>query len=66
MLDAWQPCCLGASYGISGPSSSSSGPPSQFAVGYLLPTFLGNTIGGVSLVAAVNHAQVVAGTATEG
>ncbi len=28
---------------------------------YLLPTLLGNTIGGVSLVAALNHAQVVAG-----
>jgi formate-nitrite transporter family protein len=29
--------------------------------GYLLPTLLGNIIGGVSLTAAVNHAQVVAG-----
>lgn len=28
---------------------------------YLAPTFLGNTIGGVSLVAALNHAQVVSG-----
>ncbi len=28
---------------------------------YLLPTLIGNTIGGVSLTAAVNHAQVVAG-----
>lgn len=31
------------------------------ALGYLLPTLLGNIIGGVSLTAAVNHAQVVAG-----
>jgi formate-nitrite transporter family protein len=29
--------------------------------GYLIPTLLGNIIGGVSLTAAVNHAQVVAG-----
>ena len=29
--------------------------------GYLVPTLLGNIIGGVSLTAAVNHAQVVAG-----
>jgi len=29
--------------------------------GYLAPTLLGNIIGGVSLTAAVNHAQVVAG-----
>jgi formate-nitrite transporter family protein len=31
------------------------------AVGYLLPTLLGNIIGGVSLTAAINHAQVIAG-----
>jgi formate-nitrite transporter family protein len=31
------------------------------AVGYLLPTLLGNIIGGTSLTAAVNHAQVIAG-----
>lgn len=31
------------------------------AWGYLLPTLIGNSIGGVSLTAAVNHAQVVAG-----
>ncbi len=31
------------------------------AWGYLLPTLLGNIIGGVSLTAAINHAQVVAG-----
>ena len=30
-------------------------------IGYLIPTLLGNIIGGVSLTAAVNHAQVVAG-----
>ncbi len=29
--------------------------------GYLLPTLIGNSIGGVSLTAALNHAQVVAG-----
>jgi formate/nitrite transporter FocA (FNT family) len=28
---------------------------------YMLPTLLGNTVGGVSLVAVLNHAQVVAG-----
>ena len=32
-----------------------------FATGYMLPTLLGNTLGGVSLVAVLNHAQVVAG-----
>jgi formate/nitrite transporter FocA (FNT family) len=31
------------------------------AWGYLVPTLIGNIIGGVSLTAAVNHAQVVAG-----
>jgi formate/nitrite transporter FocA (FNT family) len=31
------------------------------ARGYLVPTLIGNIIGGVSLTAAVNHAQVVAG-----
>jgi len=29
--------------------------------GYLLPTLLGNIIGGVALVSALNHAQVIAG-----
>ena len=29
--------------------------------GYIVPALIGNTIGGVSLVAAINHAQVVAG-----
>lgn len=33
-------------------------------VGYLIPTLLGNIIGGVSLTAAINHAQVVAGQTT--
>ncbi len=32
-----------------------------FAGGFLLPAFLGNSLGGVALVAALNHAQVVAG-----
>jgi formate-nitrite transporter family protein len=35
--------------------------PWQYVAFYLAPTLLGNTIGGVSLVAALNHAQVVAG-----
>lgn len=35
----------------------------DFAWGYMLPTLIGNIIGGVSLTAAVNHAQVVAGMA---
>ena len=34
------------------------------ASGYMLPTLIGNIIGGVSLTAAVNHAQAVAGMAT--
>ncbi len=33
----------------------------SIAWGYLLPTLIGNIIGGVSLTAALNHAQVVAG-----
>jgi hypothetical protein len=31
----------------------------------MLPALLGNTLGGVTLVAALNHAQVVAGNAQE-
>ena len=34
-------------------------------VGWLVPTLLGNIIGGVSLVAALNHAQVTAGGGEE-
>jgi formate/nitrite transporter FocA (FNT family) len=30
--------------------------------GYMIPTLIGNCIGGVSLTAALNHAQAVAGT----
>jgi formate/nitrite transporter FocA (FNT family) len=33
---------------------------SQALGGYVLPALLGNTVGGVALVAALNHAQVVA------
>jgi formate/nitrite transporter FocA (FNT family) len=33
-----------------------------FLVGFFLPTLLGNCIGGVSLVAALNYAQVSAGS----
>ena len=32
-----------------------------FLGGYMIPTLIGNIIGGVSMVSAVNHAQVVAG-----
>jgi formate/nitrite transporter FocA (FNT family) len=32
-----------------------------YLTGYMLPTLLGNIIGGVALVSALNHAQVVAG-----
>lgn len=34
------------------------------AWGYMIPTLIGNSIGGVSLTAALNHAQVVAGMGT--
>lgn len=37
-----------------------------FFAGFLLPAFLGNSLGGVALVAAVNHAQVVAGARRQG
>jgi formate/nitrite transporter FocA (FNT family) len=30
--------------------------------GYMIPTLIGNTLGGVALVSALNHAQVIAGT----
>ncbi len=33
----------------------------SFISGYMLPTLLGNILGGVSLVSALNHAQVIAG-----
>lgn len=36
----------------------------SIASGYLLPTLLGNILGGVALTAAINHAQVVAGRRT--
>lgn len=34
---------------------------SEFFVRFMLPTLLGNILGGISLVAALNHGQVVAG-----
>jgi len=34
----------------------------SFAGGYLVPTLIGNVIGGVALVSALNHAQVIAGS----
>ena len=36
-------------------------PLGQFLLSFMIPTLIGNIIGGVSLVAALNHAQVVAG-----
>jgi len=41
--------------------SVETGPASlqHVAVTYMLPTLTGNIIGGVSLVAALNHAQMV-------
>lgn len=33
----------------------------SFAFGYLIPSLMGNVLGGVSLVSALNHAQVVSG-----
>jgi formate/nitrite transporter FocA (FNT family) len=36
--------------------------PAAATVGWLLPTLFGNIIGGVAFVAALNHAQVIAGT----
>ena len=35
---------------------------SSYLISFFLPTMLGNIIGGVSLVAALGHAQVVGGT----
>ena len=37
----------------------------DYLAGYALPTLLGNIIGGVTLVAILNHAQVVAGMGQE-
>ncbi len=37
-----------------------------FLGGFLLPTLVGNILGGIALVAALNHAQVVAGSDGEG
>jgi formate/nitrite transporter FocA (FNT family) len=33
----------------------------KYLLSYMIPTLLGNTVGGVSIAAALNHAQVVAG-----
>lgn len=38
----------------------------SYAAGYMLPTLLGNILGGVSLVSALNHAQVIAGKPRSG
>lgn len=32
-----------------------------FCTGYMIPSLIGNTLGGVALVSALNHAQVIAG-----
>lgn len=37
-----------------------------FLLSFLLPALAGNSLGGVALVAALNHAQVVAGKAGAG
>lgn len=37
----------------------------EWLSGYLLPTLLGNVLGGVSLVSLINHAQVVSGRENE-
>ncbi|EEF60966.1 formate/nitrite transporter family protein [Pedosphaera parvula] len=34
----------------------------QYLIQFMLPTLIGNIIGGIALVTALNHAQVVAGT----
>jgi formate/nitrite transporter FocA (FNT family) len=33
----------------------------SFLGGYMIPTLIGNVLGGVALVSALNHAQVIAG-----
>jgi len=40
-----------------------TGAKSWFAYlgGYMVPTLIGNVLGGVALVSALNHAQVIAG-----
>jgi formate-nitrite transporter family protein len=38
----------------------------SYLTGYMAPTLLGNILGGVSLVSALNHAQVIAGTPRSG
>ncbi|MGA6993818.1 MAG: formate/nitrite transporter family protein [Candidatus Deferrimicrobiaceae bacterium] len=38
-----------------------SGSWGRYLAGYMVPALLGNVVGGVSLVAALNHAQVTAG-----
>jgi formate/nitrite transporter FocA (FNT family) len=38
----------------------------SYAGGYALPTLIGNLVGGLALVSALNHAQVVAGTGESG
>jgi formate/nitrite transporter FocA (FNT family) len=40
-------------------------PWGEFVIGYMVPTLIGNILGGISLVSALNHAQVIAGRSTE-
>jgi formate/nitrite transporter FocA (FNT family) len=40
-------------------------PWSSYLTGYLIPTLIGNIIGGVALVSALNHAQVISGSSAE-
>ena len=37
----------------------------RYILFYMFPTLIGNTVGGVSIAAALNHAQTVAGAAQE-
>jgi formate-nitrite transporter family protein len=34
----------------------------EYLIGFMLPALVGNIIGGVTIVAAINHAQVVSGS----
>lgn len=40
-------------------SWTGAAPWTQAAFGYILPALIGNILGGVSLVAVLNHAQVI-------
>jgi formate/nitrite transporter FocA (FNT family) len=40
-------------------------PAAYYVTGFFVPTLIGNVIGGVALVAALNHSQVVSGSVTK-